>query len=260
MAIQTENGALVSGRTRRGARTRPRGTDAAVTLSIDVGGSHVKVHVLDADGEPLIERLKIETPRDVTPARLVRFLARVTRALPAFDRVSVGLPGIVHRGVVYALPLVSGKKFHGYPLGDALATALGRPVRVANDGEMHGLGLIRRRGVELVLTLGTGLGTALYLDGELGPRLQVITPPHVKEPSGGPYGDEVRRRLGRKRWSRRVEDLIDRMREITNFDHCYVGGGNAERLAFELPDDVTLADNSAAALGGVRLWQWDVAT
>lgn len=239
-------------------RARPTRAKAPITLSIDVGSTHVKGHLLDERGKALIERLRVDTPDTLTPAALLKMLVKLADETPTFDRVSVGVPGIVHRGVVYSLPVAGDHRFRGYPLARELERRLERPVRLMNDGEMHGLGVIRRKGVELVLTLGTGLGTALYLDGALGPRLQFTSPPHQRAPVGGPYGDAARKRLGKKKWSRRVEKLIEALRGITNFTHCYVGGGNAERLAMRLPKDVTLVDNAAAALGGLRLWEWDV--
>lgn len=229
-----------------------------VTLSIDIGASHLKLHVLDARGRDLVERVRVPTPDPLTPAVLVRTLATLVKDLPAFDRVSVGAPGIVHRGTVYSLPLAGDHRFHRYPLAKRLAARLGRPVRLLNDADMHGLGVIRGRGVELVLTLGSGLGTALYLDGEPGPHLQFLPSPRGKDPPGGPYGDAARKKLGGKRWSRRVERLIETLRRITGFDVCYLGGGNADRLRFELGDDLRRVDSAAAALGGVRLWDRDV--
>jgi polyphosphate glucokinase len=229
-----------------------------ITLSIDVGASHLKAHLLDRRGRPLMERQRLPTPDPLTPAVLLRMLAKMAKQAPRIDRVSVGVPGIVHRGVVYSLPLAGDERFHRFPLANRLSQRLNAPVRLLNDAEMHGLGVIRRHGVELVLTLGSGLGTALYLDGDLGPRLHFVTAPRRNVPPGGPYGDAARRQVGRKRWSRRVERLLEELRRITHFDHCYLGGGNAERLRGGPWPNVTRVDNHAAALGGVRVWDWNV--
>jgi polyphosphate glucokinase len=234
---------------------RPR---RPITLTVDIGASHVKAHLLDARGRHLAERVRVDTPESLTPAILVTTIERMAKQVPGFDRVSLGVPGIVHRGVVYSLPLAGDHRFRRVRLVERLERRLGRPVRMLNDAEMHGLGVISRRGVELVLTLGSGLGTALYLDGDLGPRLHFTSSPRGKDPPGGPYGDAARRKLGRKRWSRRVGRLIESLRRITNFDHCYIGGGNAGRLGIDFEDDMTRIDNRAAALGGVRLWEWNV--
>ncbi len=229
-----------------------------VTLSVDVGSTHVKAHCLDADGEPLVDHVSVDTPKALTPAKLVTLIQRVADALPAADRVSVGIPGIVHGGKTYSVPVLGDRRFHSFPLAERLEARLSLPVRVMNDGEMHGLGVIRRRGVELVLTFGTGLGTALYLDGQLGPRIQFVASPHRKQPLGGAYGDAARRQLGATRWSARVHDVIKMLRRVTNYDRCYVGGGNARLIKGRLPRNVKRVDNSAAALGGVRLWEWDM--
>jgi polyphosphate glucokinase len=229
-----------------------------VTLSIDVGSSQIKAHVLDANGEPLVEHLSADTPKSLTPARLLSLIDRLADALPRADRVSVGIPGIVASGKTYSVPVLGDRRFHNFPLAARLEARLSRPVRIMNDGEMHGLGVIRRRGVEMVLTLGTGLGTALYLDGKLGPRIQFVSSPHRGLPVGGAYGDAARKQLGARRWSRRVHGMITVLRQITNFDRCYVGGGNARLIQGRLPRHVERTDNLAAALGGVRLWDWDI--
>jgi polyphosphate glucokinase len=229
-----------------------------VTLSVDVGASHIKAHLLDRQGKDLVERLRVETPEDLTPTLLVRTIAGLAKRLPGFDRVSVGVPGIVHRGMVYSMPLAGDRRFRQYPLAKALTRVLASPVRLLNDAEMHGLGVIRRRGVELVLTLGSGLGMALYLGGDPLPGIGLVPPPRRKDPPGGPYGDGARKKLGNKRWSKRIERLLQSLRYQTNFDRCYLGGGNADRLTIELPEDVVIVETTAAGLGGVRLWEWNM--
>jgi polyphosphate glucokinase len=109
-----------------------------------------------------------------------------------------------------------------------------------------------------VITLGTGLGSALFIDGTLGPHLQFMPSAGYESLLGGDYGDRALKTLGRRRWTTRVERLMELLRRLTNFDHLYIGGGNAELLARRLARDVTLGDNSAALAGGVRMWDWDV--
>ena len=240
--------------TRRGRRDHHN----QITLSIDVGSSNVKAHCLDARGKPLVEHVSVPTPRALTPTKLIALIDEIAESLPHADRVSVGVPGIVHGGKTYSIPVLGDRRFHRYPLAEKLEARLARPVRVMNDGEMHGLGVIRRDGVELVLTFGTGLGTALYLDGDLGPHIQFVSSPHRRLPVGGAYGDAARRNLGTTQWSDRVHGVIRMLRRITNFDRCYVGGGNARLIHGRLARNVVRIDNSAAALGGVRLWDWDI--
>lgn len=138
------------------------------------------------------EHLRVDTPKRLSPTILLELLVDVARQLSPFDRVSIGLPGIVRRGVVYALPVLGDRRLHRFRLGDAIERRLRRPVRIINDAEMHALGVVKRRGVELVLTLGTGLGSALFLDGMLGPRLDILSAPDERAPVGGPYGDAAR--------------------------------------------------------------------
>ena len=124
---------------------------------------------------------------------------------------------------------------------------------MTNDAAMHGLAAIRGSGVEMVITLGTGLGTALFIDAVLSAHYQTL--PEQDEPFS-PYGDAALKKIGRARWEKRVRDLFDQLRGITNYDRLYVGGGNAKRLRGEMPSRVTRIDSEAGLLGGYRLWEW----
>jgi polyphosphate glucokinase len=130
------------------------------------------------------------------------------------------------------------------------------PTKVANDADVQGSAVVKGAGLELVITLGTGVGTALFFDGKLVPHLELAHHPLRK---GGTYnesiGEATRRRIGNKKWQKRVGGALSTLRALTFFDHCYVGGGNASKLTFDLPDDVTVVDNSAGILGGITLWE-----
>jgi polyphosphate glucokinase len=229
-----------------------------VTLAIDVGGSHIKAALLGATGHLVSDRVRVDTPDPLTPRKLLQTLVEVAESLDAHDRVSVGVNGLVHHGRIYAIPVTSEPAFRGFDLAGKLRRRNRRPVRLLNDAQMHGLGFIRGRGVEVAITLGTGLGSALFIDGQLGPHVQFLSAAGGGELKGGDYGDLALQELGRKKWSRRVESLIELLRRLTNFDHLYIGGGNATQLRLDLPRDVTRGDNSAALLGAVRMWDWDV--
>jgi polyphosphate glucokinase len=235
-----------------------RGIARPVTLAIDVGGSHIKAALLGATGHLVSERLRLDTPDPLSPKKLFAMLVAVAEALDAHDRVSVGINGLVHAGRIYAIPVTANPAFRGFDLVGQFRRRLRRPVRILNDAQMHGLGFVRGRGVEVAITLGTGLGSALFIDGKLGPHIQFLSAAGDEELKGGDYGDLALEALGRKRWSRRVERLIDLLRRLTNFDHLYIGGGNAGQLRLDLPKDVTRGDNSAALMGAVRMWEWDV--
>jgi len=227
------------------------------TLGVDIGASAIKASVVDAAGELLADRKRVRTPRPCTPARLLAATLSATRALPPFDRASIGFPGVVSQGIVYTAPNLGNQAFFRFNATAAFEERLGTPVRVVNDADMHGLGVIRREGIEVVLTLGTGVGAALFLEGRLGPHLGFI--PLRKGEAVDDLGDPGIERLGPRKWSRRVQRLIDSLRELTNFDHLYLGGGNADRLEMQLPHDVSIVSNQAALVGSVRVWDLEPA-
>jgi polyphosphate glucokinase len=222
---------------------------------IDVGGSHIKAACLSPAGKRLGEAEKIDTPPRLTPAGLLETLVSIAQTAGRYDRVSVGVNGLVYQGRVYSIPATANPAFRGFELATRLGRRLRRRVRLLNDAQMHGLGFVRGRGVELVITLGTGLGSALFIDGALGPHVQFLPGAGREVVKGGDYGDRALATLGRRRWIQRVDRLIALLRRLTNFDHLYIGGGNAELLKPALAADVTLGDNSAAFVGGVRMWE-----
>lgn len=226
------------------------------TLAIDVGGSGLKAAVVDADGQLVTDRVRIDTPVGSPPDAIVATLVELVRDLPAYDRVSVGFPGMVREGIVRTAPNLGHDGWGGYDLASALRQELGRPVRVANDADVQGLAVIQGKGVELVVTLGTGFGTALYDNGRLCPHLEIAHLPFRKgETYDQQLGNAARKQVGNKKWSKRVWQAIEYLRELTHFDHLYVGGGNAKKLGDELPSDISLVDNVAGLSGGVRLWR-----
>jgi polyphosphate glucokinase len=241
------------------------------TLAIDIGGTGLKASVLDATGRKVVDRVRTLTPYPCPPKVLVRELDRLTHELPAWDRVSVGFPGFVRDGRVLTAPNLSTKAgpgtkrsrqlvnaWAGYPLAAALESRLGKPTRIANDADMHGLAVIRGSGLELVLTLGTGLGTSVFLDGVPVPHLELALMPFRGR---GTFQDELgnatRRRIGNRRWSKRVREAVDMFDALLHYDRLYVGGGNAKKLTVDLGHRAELVDNSAGILGGIKLWELD---
>jgi polyphosphate glucokinase len=146
------------------------------TLAIDIGGTGLKALVLDARGTPLTERARVETPRPATPRAILRELGKLIATLGDFDRVSVGFPGVVIDGVIKTAPNLH-RTWSGFALASALKRSTKRPVRVLNDAGVQGHGVVEGRGVEMVLTLGTGLGCALFLDGRYVPNLELAHHP-----------------------------------------------------------------------------------
>ena len=229
-----------------------------VTLAIDVGGSALKAMLLDAAGKSVSERLRIATPAMSTPEAVLAGLDELRRQLPGFDRVSVGFPGVVKRGVsILANNLHPGWK--NFPVQNNLIDRWKKPVRVANDADVAGYGAIKGHGVELVLTLGTGLGAALFTNGHLVPGLELSVHPWRKK--GMNYEDYLGRRgldkYGKARWNDFLEAAIKQTEATFNWDYLYLGGGNTKKILFTPAKNVSIVSNEAGLLGGVALWRFD---
>ena len=241
------------------------------TLAVDVGGTGIKASVLDALDRMVAERVRVPTPYPLSPERFVEVLVRLARPLPAFDRVAVGFPGVVRRGRIVTAPhfvTAAGPgsrvlpdleaAWSGFDAAGAIARALGREVRIANDADLQGLGVVAGEGLEFVVTLGTGVGTALFLDGRLAPHLELAHHPFRKgQTYNEQLGDATLRRIGPKRWRRRVRRALENFRVLVNCDRCYVGGGNARLLRDELALPYVVVDNVAGITGGIRLFETD---
>jgi polyphosphate glucokinase len=224
------------------------------TLAVDIGGTGIKAELLDEHGRPLTERARIATPKKATPRKVIAVVRKLARTCGAFDRVSVGFPGVIKNGVVYTAPNL-GSGWNDFDLQRELGRALKRPVRIANDADVQGLGAISGRGVELVITLGTGFGSVIFVDGHRI-HLELAHHPFRK---GKTYEDELGHRAlkkkGKARWNRRLREAIDDLKQIFNYDRLFIGGGNARYIRFDLPADVKVISNEEGLLGGIKLWQ-----
>jgi len=229
--------------------------DTKLTLAIDIGGSHLKAGIVDERGALTGGRARVETPAGASAEEVVAALISLVHPLGHFDRVSVGFPGVVRNGRVLTAPNLGTERWHGFPLGSALERALGQPVRILNDASVQGLGAIDGTGIELVLTLGTGMGFALFTNGRLAPHLEMGQHPARKKKTYDQYiGERARRKIGRRRWNRRVRQVIARFFALTGCDVLYIGGGNVQHLSPDLPGNVRTVSNEAGITGGVRLW------
>jgi polyphosphate glucokinase len=225
------------------------------TLAIDVGGTGLKSLILDPDGKPLTDRHRVETPHPSTPPDVLDALYRLIAPLGAFDRVSVGFPGVVMDGIIKTAPNL-GTEWAEFPLATRLADHTRKPVRVLNDAGVQGYGVIEGKGLEMVLTFGTGLGCALYLDGKYVPNLELAHHPFRKGKTYEEYvGAKALKKVGKKRWNRRVQRVIAQVMPIWNPRKLYLGGGNAKHVKGDLPANVEVASNLAGLLGGIALWR-----
>jgi len=224
------------------------------TLAIDIGGTGLKALVLGPDGHALTDRVRVKTPRPATPETMLPAIKKLVEPLGAFDRISIGFPGVVVDGVTLTAPNLDSQ-WRGFDLAKAMTEQLGRPVRVLNDAGVQGYGVISGQGVEMVLTLGTGLGCAVYFEGNYVPNLELAHHPFGNGKTYEEYvGAKALERVGKKKWNRRVEKVIAQIQPVWNPRHLYLGGGNAKHLTIELPPHITITPNVAGLLGGIVLW------
>lgn len=236
-------------------RTNAGRSKGPVTLCVDIGGTGIKMIALDGRGKPLNERARMLTPKPATPAAVSKVFRAMLDEQPAFDRVSVGFPGVVVDGVVHTAANLGDEFWDGHNLKKSMEQICKKPVRVINDADLQGYGVIDGKGVELVLTLGTGLGSALFVNGQLVPNLELGHHPLKK---GKTYEELVcdaeLKRLGKKHWSRRVVEAIEQIDPIFNPQWIHLGGGNAQHIKLPLPKHVLTFANVDGMTGGIRLW------
>ena len=212
-------------------------------LAIDIGGSHVKMRV---SGNP--ELREFESGPKLSARQMVAGVQKLTRDW-TFSRVSIGYPGIVMHGKIVAEPHNLGRGWVRFDFEAAFRT----PTRVINDASMQAIGSYEG-GRMLFLGLGTGLGSAMIVDG----FVESMELAHLVFKKGKTYedyvGDAGRRRLGSKRWRRAVNDVVEQLRAVLEADYVVLGGGNARRLK-TLPDGACLGNNEFAFTGGFRMWR-----
>jgi len=233
---------------------RPTQTHQPITLAIDIGGSGIKGILLNHAGQPIGERKRITTPQPSTPQAVLSGITDLVNGLGKFDRVSVGFPGVIQQGQIKTAPNLD-PSWPGTHLVKDLERQLNKPVRAANDADVQGFGAIKGKGVELVITLGTGFGTALFINGALVPNLEIAHHPFRK---GKTYEDELGaaalKKAGKKKWNQRLAQAIETLDRVMNYDRLYLGGGNGKKVTIALPSNVTIVSNVAGLLGGIALW------
>lgn len=244
----------------------------SLTLSVDCGGLGIKASVLDAAGTMRAQLIRVDTPYPLSPQKLVEVITKLYAELPTANRATIGLPGMIRHGVVIATPHyinVAGPRtridlqlknaWHGFDMRSVLGSALGIPCLVLNDAEVHGAGVVAGAGFEVVLTLGTGLGCAVFDGGVLSPHIELSHAPVRRDTTYDTWiGEHERRRLGDSFWSRRIRTMVEELRPVFLWDRLYLGGGNSRRIKEtvlpKLGGDVVIVPNEAGIVGGVRAW------
>ena len=246
---------------------------STTTLSVDCGGGGIKASVLDAEGNIISRAVRTPTPYPLPPMKLVETIASLASQLPGPDRVTVGMPGMIRHGVVIATPHYITKdgprskvlpdlveSWARFDMSTSVSRALGSPSLVLNDAEVAGAGVVTGRGLEMIVTLGTGLGNAVFDNGVLAPHVEVSQGPVRWGLTYDDYiGEHERLRLGDTHWSRRVRRVVDGLRPMYMWDRLYLGGGNSKRITASnlhlMGDDVIVVPNDAGIIGGVRAWE-----
>ena len=212
-------------------------------LVIDVGGTNIKML---ATGQK--EARKMPSGPTMTAGRMVRVVKACVKDWE-FDRVSLGYPGPIINGHALREPHNLGGGWVGFDFGKAF----GCPVRILNDAAMQALGSYKG-GRMLFLGLGTGLGSAMIVDGDLEPMELA----HLGYKNGKTYEDYLGlrglERLGRKKWERQVGKVVKKLKVALGADYVVLGGGNSKKLK-KLPAGARLGNNENAFLGGFRMWE-----
>jgi polyphosphate glucokinase len=228
---------------------------ATRTLCIDIGASGLKAAIIGHTGKFLVPRVRVKTPKERAPGKVVPLLLALVKPLGKFDHVTIGFPGMVKAGKVVTAPNLGTEDWADFPLASVMRKKLGKPVKLLNDADVQGLAVITGKGLELVCTLGTGFGTAWFRDGTLMPHMDLA---HLTLQRKNDFdvlvGDKTRRKIGDQHWNKRIKKLIAVLDTVFNYDHLYLGGGNSRLVGFKLPRNVTIVDNDAGMEGGAFAW------
>lgn len=225
-------------------------------LSIDIGGSHIKATVLNNNGDFLQEYQRQVTPKPSSPQKIMEVIKTLAKHFPEYNRIAAGFPGYIKNGVVKTAPKLSTDLWKDYDLAKNLEKALGKPALVINDADLQGMALATGKGFEMVITLGTGFGSALLRDGILLPHLEMSLHPITKSKTYNDYiGEDALLKIGKEKWNERMKKVLDILKTVFNYDHLFISGGNAQILSFKLDDNVTIEDNKDGIKGGAILWK-----
>jgi polyphosphate glucokinase len=224
-------------------------------LSIDIGGSHIKATVLNSGGVFLHDYERLPTPRPATPGRVLDTIKELSQKFAPYDKIAAGFPGFVKDGVVKTAPNLGTRQWINFNLQKKLEETLGKPALVINDADLQGLSMARGKGIEMMITLGTGFGTAILREGILMPHLELAHHPVSGKKTYDEYiGEAELVRIGERKWNKRVKKIIEILKVVFNYDFLYISGGNAKIINFQLDDNIVVANNKDGIKGGSQLW------
>jgi polyphosphate glucokinase len=225
-------------------------------LAIDIGGSHIKATILNYEEKFLKEYEREITPNPPSPEKVVSLIKELASRFPEYDKIAAGFPGYVKEGVVKTAPKLGNDIWKDYDLQKELENVLGKPTLVINDADLQGLSLATGNGLEMVITLGTGFGSAIMMNGHLLPHLEMSQHPITKNKNYNDYvGESALLKIGKKKWNKRMEKVIEILKVVFNYDHLFISGGNAQKLTIKLDKKTTIENNKDGIKGGAVLWK-----
>jgi polyphosphate glucokinase len=225
-------------------------------LAIDIGGSHMKCIILNAQGEGQTEYRRMPTPVQATPEAVIYTVMELVKGLTEYDKISIGFPGYVRNGIVYTAPNLGSGYWAQFDLGQQISNRLRKPARLVNDADQLGLGIVSGKGYELAVTLGTGVGTAVIMDGTLLPHLELSHHPISKGRDYDEYvGSHAMEKVGKEKWNKRVAKVLAAIKVVFNYDRLYLGGGSVKSLTIPLGENIHLFNNQDGIKGGAKLWE-----
>ncbi len=224
-------------------------------LTIDIGGSHVKATILNAEGAPVSKYNRLPTPQPSTPESIIQTIKELVKDLEVYDKISVGFPGYVKNGVVKTAPNLGTEHWENFDLQNTLSKTLGKQAKVVNDADLQGIGIVSGKGLEMMITLGTGFGTALLQDGKLLPHFEIAHHPVKTDKDYDAYiGEEAYKKRGKDHWNYRLKKVFVILKTVFNYDRLYISGGNAKNINFPLEENMIVVNNREGIKGGARLW------
>ncbi len=225
-------------------------------LTIDIGGTNVKACILNENGKIIANYISMPTPANADPATILKSIRTLTKDLKDFEKIAGGCPGFVRDGIVHTAPNLEVNKWLSIPFADQISEIYDKPVRLINDADLQGLGIVKGKGLEFVFTLGTGFGTAILFDGNLLPHFELAHLPITKTEDYDDYiGKRGFEKVGKVEWNERLKHIIEIYKTVFNYDTLYIGGGNSANINFDLEPNIKKVSNKDGIKGGAKLWK-----
>ncbi len=224
-------------------------------LTIDIGGTHIKATILNQAGKELEAYKSLKTPEPASPKNVLKTISLLAKDFNSYDYISAGFPGFIKSGVIQTAPNLGTELWKGINFQKMLQDQLNKPALVVNDADLQGVGVVSGKGFEILVTLGTGFGTAFLKNGVLFPHIELAHHPIKKNVDYDQYiGNDTLKKIGPEKWNTRIKAVIEILKIVFNYDRLYISGGNARLIDFKLEDNIQMVTNEDGIKGGAKLW------